>query len=123
MEEQGEDFRLAHAELLDAYHAMEAENGTDEERRKQFAKDLEDYAHKCQLAEKPCDANAFNVGWLAHEAKAESGRVEEHKPMTHLDGRRIEGLLRCENCGLSQTYWERWPSCPASHSQPSVKEK
>jgi hypothetical protein len=34
-----------------------------------------------------------------------------HEPLLELDGKKINGLKRCKWCGLSETYWERWPSC------------
>jgi hypothetical protein len=40
-----------------------------EERKAQFAVDLSNYSGMCELAGKPCDANAFNAGWLAHESR------------------------------------------------------
>lgn len=45
-----------------------------------------------------------------------------HKPMTHWKGREIKGLKRCENCGLSETYWLKFPACPLP-SAPDTEKK
>ncbi len=35
-----------------------------------------------------------------------------HVPLLHrADGTLINGLKRCADCGLSETYWQRWPVC------------
>lgn len=42
----------------------------DAKRLRQFQNDLGNYEGQCRLADKPCDANAFNAGWLAHEKRS-----------------------------------------------------
>lgn len=43
-----------------------------------------------------------------------------HEPLMELGGKSILGLKRCKNCGLSETYWERWPEC---ESKSAAKRK
>jgi hypothetical protein len=35
-----------------------------------------------------------------------------HVPMLEWEGKPVNGLKRCSECGISETYWERWPTCP-----------
>ena len=38
--------------------------------------------------------------------------MSTHEPLLFNDDNEpIGGLKRCKNCGLSETYWERWPVC------------
>lgn len=34
-----------------------------------------------------------------------------HVPLLELNGKPIKGIKCCKTCGLSQTYWERFPNC------------
>lgn len=34
-----------------------------------------------------------------------------HVPLLVMDGVAIQGIKRCQDCGLSETYWARWPQC------------
>lgn len=44
--------------------------------------------------------------------KQESPRGLEHRPlMFNAEGEEIRGLKCCMFCGLSETYWDRWPAC------------
>jgi len=35
----------------------------------------------------------------------------KHIPLLQLDGKEIKGIKRCSVCGLSETYWKRFPVC------------
>lgn len=38
--------------------------------------------------------------------------MSEHEPcLFNEEGEPIQGLKRCKHCGLSETYWGRWPKC------------
>jgi hypothetical protein len=57
-----------------------------------------------------CEAVAREVSLWPAWMRGEVQRV--HTPFAHReDGSPITGLKRCANCGLSETYWERWPDC------------
>jgi hypothetical protein len=48
--------------------------------------------------------------------------MSQHNPLLRRDdGTEIKGLKRCITCGLSETYWERFPVCerPKSSDKPS----
>ena len=38
-------------------------------------------------------------------------RKKGHQPLLELEGKIIRGLKRCKFCGLSETYWKRFPDC------------
>lgn len=40
-----------------------------------------------------------------------------HVPMLTWKDKLIDGLKRCENCGMSETYWENFPKCGMNMSQ------
>jgi len=48
---------------------------------------------------------------IAKQREADAAAVE-HQVMSSRDGIPILGLKRCSLCGLSETYWKKWPSCP-----------
>lgn len=48
---------------------------------------------------------------LAFAGWQQGAEVQRHVPLLEVDGRKIEGLKRCAECGLSETYWKKFPSC------------
>lgn len=48
---------------------------------------------------------------IARQLRVKCICSKQHKPLLELGGKQILGLKRCANCGLSETYWERFPFC------------
>ena len=49
--------------------------------------------------------------FFGNSDEAEKPPKKQHEPLLKIDDRPIIGLKRCKHCGLSETYWERWPEC------------
>lgn len=88
--------------------AEETERAQFEMRKAGFAVDLSNYVGMCELADKPCDANAFNAGWLAHEARAgegpSAGTPEQQQPFLN------ELAVAIEKLRTAEAGFEKWNS-------------
>lgn len=53
----------------------------------------------------------FYITSFVHGFAAPTAPRSKHVPLLKYEGRTIRGLKRCKDCGLSETYWQRWPDC------------
>ena len=59
-----------------------------------------------------CGAIILALIVLSALACLRTPKSESHAPLLYRDnGSPILGLKRCVKCGLSETYWQRFPSC------------
>lgn len=63
----------------------------------------------CEGAESP--RSVVEAMGAARGSERGSVSKREHEPLLELDGKPIGGLKRCKNCGLCETYWQRFPVC------------
>jgi len=79
----------------------------------------------CQLCEKYYRGNCPIHGGLRSSCKARPSEPEvgprTHVALKEINGRPINGLKRCQSCGLSETYWNRFPSCTPEAVAPEPK--
>lgn len=49
--------------------------------------------------------------------------LAKHEPLNQRsDGTPILGLKRCAACGISETYWQRWPVCYRAENNKQKEE-
>jgi hypothetical protein len=60
-----------------------------------------------------CEQNHGEGCMTAVAAPPVQQEPSAHQPLMYRDdGTEILGLKRCSACGLSETYWKRFPECP-----------